>query len=143
MIRLVVAASFATSAAACGLVEPRSAQMIVILTGSQEVPPTPSAGTGRGAVTFDRNASQIGWSIDYAGLSGPLHSAHFHGPALPGTNAPVAVPIPVTYSPLVGTAAITDAMGADLLAGRFYLNLHTPSYPNGEIRGQVVGPAPM
>jgi hypothetical protein len=144
VIRHLVAASLAASTTtACAPVEPSLVQMNVKLTGTQEVPPTPSAGTGQGTITFDRATRQLGWSIAYAGLTGPLQSAHLHGPAMSGANAGVAVAIPVTFSPLAGVAIITEPMAADLLAGRFYVNLHTPSFPNGEIRGQVVGATPM
>ena len=145
IIRLLVATTLAVSTAACAPVEapPRLVQMNIVLTAMQEAPPTPSAATGQGIVTFDRETKQVSWSIVYDGLTGPLQAAHFHGPATPGTNAGVAVPIPVTFSPMVGAAILTGAMAEDLLAGRMYINLHTPAFPNGEIRGQVVGSAPM
>ncbi len=40
-------------------------------------------------------------------------------------------------SPVSGQATLTDAHAADLLAGRWYINLHTAANPGGEIRGQV------
>ncbi len=40
-------------------------------------------------------------------------------------------------SPVSGQATLTDAQAADLLAGRWYINLHTAANPGGEIRGQV------
>ncbi|MBC7801475.1 MAG: CHRD domain-containing protein, partial [Gemmatimonadaceae bacterium] len=36
-----------------------------------------------------------------------------------------------------GGATLTDAQLADVLAGRWYANLHTAANPNGEIRGQL------
>ena len=78
------------------------------------------------------------WRINYSGLSGPPTAAHFHGPAAPGANAGVAVPIPnPATSPVQGPATLTDAQAADLLAGRYYINIHTAANPGGEIRGQV------
>jgi len=32
-----------------------------------------------------------------------------------------------------------DAQAADLLAGRYYLNIHTAAHRPGEVRGQVTG----
>jgi hypothetical protein len=32
---------------------------------------------------------------------------------------------------------LTEAQAADLLAGRWYVNIHTAANPGGEIRGQV------
>lgn len=107
------------------------------LSGAQEVPPTPSPATGNVVATYDRTTRVLNWTVNYAGLTGPLQSAHFHGPVAAGGNAGVAIPITVTHSPLSGSATLTDAMAADLLRGLWYVNLHTPAYPNGEIRAQV------
>lgn len=49
----------------------------------------------------------------------------------------------IAAATMAGTAPLTDGQLADLLAGRYYLNIHTEQHPAGEIRGQVVkGPAP-
>ena len=37
-----------------------------------------------------------------------------------------------------GSATRTESNAAGLMAGRWYVNLHTAAYPAGEIRGQVV-----
>jgi hypothetical protein len=97
-----------------------------------------TAATGNATVTYDTASKQATWRITYSGLSGMPTAAHFHGPAQPGANAGVAVPIPnVAASPIQGSATLTDAQAADLLAGRYYINIHTAANPPGEIRGQV------
>jgi hypothetical protein len=97
-----------------------------------------AAATGNATVTYDTASKQVTWRITYSGLSGTPTAAHFHGPAQPGANAGVAVPIPnVATSPIQGSATLTDAQAADLLAGRYYVNIHTAANPPGEIRGQV------
>ena len=40
-------------------------------------------------------------------------------------------------SPATGSATLTDAQAADLMAGRWYVNIHTAANRGGEIRGQV------
>ncbi len=40
-------------------------------------------------------------------------------------------------SPAEGSATLTDAQAADLVAGKYYVNIHTAANPGGEIRGQV------
>jgi hypothetical protein len=108
------------------------------LSAAQEVPPNQSAGKGTAAVTFDTAAKKLSWTVNYSGLTGPATAAHFHGPGEPGKNAGVAVPIPnQASSPVTGTATLTDAQAADLMAGKYYVNVHTAANPDGEIRGQV------
>jgi len=97
-----------------------------------------AAATGAAAVTYDTASKQVTWRVTYSGLSGPPTMAHFHGPAEPGANAGVAVAMPnFAASPAQGSAVLTDAQAADLLAGRYYINVHTAANPRGEIRGQV------
>jgi len=67
---------------------------------------------------------------------------HFHGPAAPNLNAGVQVGVGVVGTPVVGNAILNAAQVADLLAGLWYLNLHTSMFPGGEIRGQVLVPEP-
>jgi hypothetical protein len=129
-------AAIAMLAASAALAE--EMKMKATLSGSQEVPPTQSAGKGDAAITFDSASKKLSWTVNYSGLSGPATAAHFHGPAEPGKNAGVAVPIPNQgKSPVTGSATLTDALAADLTAGKYYVNIHTAANPGGEIRGQV------
>jgi hypothetical protein len=108
------------------------------LSATQEVPPNTSQGKGNADITFDTASKQLTWTVNYSGLSGPATAAHFHGPAESGKNAGVAVPIPnQATSPVTGSHTLTDAQANDLLAGRYYVNVHTAANPGGEIRGQV------
>jgi CHRD domain len=113
-------------------------KMKATLDGKSEVPPNTSAGTGTADVDFDPASKKLSWKLTYSGLTGPATAAHFHGPGEPGKNAGVAVAIPnATSSPAEGSATLTDAQAADLLAGKYYINVHTQANPGGEIRGQV------
>ena len=113
-------------------------KMKATLDGKSEVPPNASAGTGTADIDYDAATRKLSWKLTYSGLSGPATAAHFHGPADPGTNAGVAVAIPnATSSPAEGSATLTDAQAADLMAGKYYVNVHTAANPGGEIRGQV------
>ena len=97
-----------------------------------------AAAKGDAAVTYDTASKQVTWRITYSGLSGPPTAAHFHGPAQPGANAGVAVAIPnPATAPVQGSAMLTEAQAADLLGGRYYINIHTAANPGGEVRGQV------
>jgi hypothetical protein len=51
--------------------------------------------------------------------------------------APWAVPITPAASPFEGSATLNDAQANELLAGKWYVNVHTEANKGGEIRGQV------
>ena len=108
------------------------------LKASEEVPPNDSKATGTVTATYDSASKKLTWKGNYSGLTGPATMAHFHGPAEPGKNAGVAVPITPSASPFENSANLTDAQAADLMAGRWYVNVHTAAHPGGEIRGQLV-----
>jgi len=108
------------------------------LSGANEVPPKQTAGTGTFEVTLNKDNYQLHYHVVYSGLSGPATAGHFHGPAAAGANAGVVVPFKSAASPIDGDATLTPAQAADLLAGLWYINVHTAANPGGEIRGQVV-----
>ena len=113
-------------------------KMKATLDGASEVPPNTSAGKGTADIDYDAASKKLTWKLTYSGLTGPATAAHFHGPAEAGKNAGVAVAIPgATASPAEGSATLTDAQAADLMAGKYYVNIHTAANPGGEIRGQV------
>src|SRR3984893_6891664 len=109
------------------------------LTAASEVPPKASDGHGQLTGTYDTSSKELQWNVVYSNLTGPATIAHFHGPAPVGKNAGVAIPIaaPDLPSPIKGHATLTDPQEKDLLAGEWYVNVHTAKNPGGEIRGQV------
>jgi hypothetical protein len=109
------------------------------LKASSEVPPNDSKGTGTVTATYDTATKALTYTAEYSGLTGPATAAHFHGPAEPGANAGVAVPVQgALTSPIKGTATLTEAQAADLQAGKFYFNVHTAANKGGEVRGQMM-----
>lgn len=105
------------------------------LSGSQEVPPKQSSGTGSATATLD--GDKLTYDVTYNGLTGPATAAHIHGPAEPGANAGVLVPFANPASPIKGTATLTPQQVSDLKAGKEYVNVHTKQNPGGEVRGQL------
>lgn len=123
-----------------GLTTVASAEIVKLqaeLKGSNEVPPNTSSGSGKAEATFDTDTRFLTYTVSYSGLSGPALGAHFHGPGEAGKNAGIALPFKSTESPIQGTATLTDAQAADLLAGKWYANIHTAANPGGELRGQM------
>ena len=109
------------------------------LRGANEVPPVAATGSGSVDAAFNKDTMQLRWKVTYNGLTGAATAGHFHGPAAVGSNAGVALgwPNPIA-SGMDGTATLTASQAADLLAGRWYANLHTAANPGGELRGQMI-----
>lgn len=113
--------------------------MTADLTGTAEVPPNDSAGTGKLEATYDTETMMFTWTVTYEGLTGDATAAHFHGPADPTATAGPVVPIEGDLaSPIEGSATLTEGQAAELEGGMWYFNLHTAQYPDGELRGQVM-----
>jgi CHRD domain len=120
---------------------PALAEMVNLkgdLKASSEVPANDSKATGSFTATYDTASKKLSWKGTYSGLTGNATAAHFHGPAEAGKNAGVVVPFKETGPSFSGTADLTDAQAADLMAGKWYVNVHTQANPGGEIRGQVM-----
>jgi hypothetical protein len=108
------------------------------LKGSNEVPPNNSPASGEATATFNTETKTLAWTITFKDLTGPAVAAHFHGPSEPGKNAGIVLPFKSAQSPIEGTATLSETQVADLIAGKWYANIHTAANPGGELRGQMV-----
>ena len=118
----------------------------VQLDGGHEAPPVTTPGKGNADLSYDPSTRLLTWTVTDSGLSSAATMAHFHGPAPAGKNADVQIWIskrgaPAT-GPIKGQATLTSAQAQQLLAGDWYINVHTTDHPAGEIRGQVIPPKP-
>jgi len=113
-----------------------------ILEGGQAVPPVASAGGGSFAVTVDTTASTLVAHVNTSGLDDAT-AAHLHD-AYAGTSGGVAVGLTQDGGDVAHWSAIDAPLDAAALAafsgGRYYVNVHTPANPGGEVRGQVAPP---
>ncbi len=117
---------------------------VLTIDGMQHTPVVDTPATGSGTATLDTGSNLLTWDITYENLSGPAIVAHFHGPAPLCEPAGVQITILEGGGPPSGTIAgsttISQAQAADLLAGLWYVNIHTAMHPGGEIRGQAAPP---
>ncbi len=120
-----------------------------LLWGTQEVPANASASTGTALLTVSADRTSIAFTVttNATGLTG----AHLH-PGAPGVNGGILFDLgtvagglsasmtgtlsAANFSPASGIATFDDAVTA-LLNGDTYINIHTGSFPGGELRGQV------
>jgi hypothetical protein len=108
------------------------------MTGASEDPAVPTDGSGMAEATLNKDTNVLKWKLTYSGLTGPASAAHFHGPAVAGSNAGVVIPFASAASPIEGQATLTPPQVADLMAGKWYANVHTATNKGGEIRGQMM-----
>lgn len=112
------------------------------LSGQKEVAPNFSTATGILTGTYDEATNLLSFTVMFNGLTGPSTAAHFHGPAFDWQNAGVQIalagfPVGVTSGNYVNAFVLTDVQESQLLAGMWYLNIHSQVLPGGEIRGQI------
>jgi CHRD domain len=154
-IILALAASMLAAPAAYSQTERFSAS----LSGSQEVPPINTAGTGNFQMTIQ--PSGITFSLTFSDLSSPLAVAHLHfapskvnggvsiflcgGGGQPDCPATTEGEITgtITAANVTGPAAQGIAPGdldsalETIRIGLSYANMHTANFGGGEIRGQL------
>ena len=108
------------------------------LNGTQQVPPAATSASGTGSFQLDPSTHMLSYKIEFSGLTSAETGTHIHGPAAAGSNAPIIFVIPAPGSPKTGTVGpLTASQEADLIAGLWYVNIHSTIFPGGEIRGQL------
>lgn len=129
------------------------------LSGDNGVPARDTNATGQVIVEVNKDESSIHFKLIVANVQTNITGSHFHmGPA--GANAGVVVNLlnvsdvpPNTNAPVNGVLAEGTITASNLLgalankplsnlisairAGNIYINVHTTTYPGGEIRGQL------
>lgn len=110
------------------------------LSGGQEVPSIDNGAFGFALGFVNSSLDSMNVAVLADNLSDTLTGAHFHTGPL-NMNGPVAINLTddiegnliVNDEPI----AVTSDVLASFLTGELYINLHTSTYPGGELRGQV------
>ncbi len=139
----------------------------VVLSGANEIPAATTTGSGSAVITLNTTTHRLRVSANFTGLVGNTTAAHVHCCVAQPANAGVATTTPTfvgfptgvragswdnTYDmTLAGTwngafvtanggtpAGAEAAFATGVAAGRSYLNIHSASFPGGEIRGLLV-----
>jgi hypothetical protein len=137
----------------------RSFDIKASLTGYQEVPPISTAATGTFTATVSTDLTTITYSLMFSGLSAATTAAHIHfgqrsvsggvvaflcggggKPACPASGTVNGTIVAADIQALTGQGIDAGELPAVLDAiknGAGYVNVHSTTFPTGEIRGQV------
>jgi hypothetical protein len=115
-----------------------------VLSGANEVPARTTNATGMATLVVDMTTGKATLSVSFSGLTTGLTGAHIHCCAGPTANAGVIVDFgsQLTTGATSGSFTnysftLTAQQLNDLRNGLMYVNIHSSTYPGGEIRGQL------
>ena len=90
-----------------------------------------TSATGTLTASLNPGTKELSYTFTWQGLTGKAIEMHIHD------GGPIIIPITgfpqATSGTFSGMATITDAQVTDLIAGKFYGQIHTENYPAGEI----------
>lgn len=128
----------------------------IIMSGAQETPAVPSTALGTMDVLYSKETRTLSYKVTWSGLTDSVSLMHIHGLAPTGFAAGVVQTIvgasnsifpqktsgKYTFlkSGTISGVLLADGVAVkeqDILNGVYYMNIHTPAYPGGEIRGQI------
>ena len=103
------------------------------VNGAQEVPPTDSTHTGNCIADLANNAFSV--NVQCSHNVPVVTDIHLHV-APPGVDGPIVFDFP-NANTFNSDVPLTPRLIADFAAGFLYVNVHSPDYETGEIRGQL------
>ena len=107
------------------------------LNGANERPnPNTSTATGSATLTYNNESNVFTIVVTYSGMTAT--ASHIHKGEATVSGGVIFGFSPVTSPINYTSAALTAAQETDLLAGLYYVNVHSSTFPGGEIRGQLI-----
>jgi hypothetical protein len=112
-----------------------------ILSGAEEVPRVATSASGRATMVLQDDLTTLLFHLEVAGIAN-VTAAHIHTGS-PGENGDILFPLMDDTdtlepgNPVTGSLTLTGEQVAELVAGNYYVNVHTEVNPAGEIRGQL------
>lgn len=119
--------------------KPEIQNYAVLLEGMQEVPMVDTDQSAIATVSINETDMMVMAEMDLSDVSG-VTAAHIHAGEV-GINGPVVFGFSDSDGDgvwIIESEEVTQAQHDTLLAGRWYVNVHTESFPNGELRGQIL-----
>lgn len=110
-------------------------------------------------LSYDDVTQILDLNFTFAGLTTGFNEdaaggLHIHGPATFVQNAAIEINLATSSDfnlvinaddisgTLTGSTVLTDAQESDLLAGLYYVNIHSDEFGNGELRGNLTSVVP-
>jgi hypothetical protein len=124
------------------IVPPDMAVLFVTLSGAEEVPAVVTNARAIAAITYDPSFATGGIAV-HVNTSGLDDAAMAHVHQAPeGANGPVLFGLtqdPNDVKHWQSDGAVLNAAGVQAFnAGDLYVNVHTPDFEDGEVRGQII-----
>ena len=114
------------------------------MSGLQEVPQRETLAKGWIDARYEKESKMLKFTVKWQDLTGIPIGSHIHGVAPKGVNAGIKYDFtPLLPKAVAGTftnSVVVDGVSIkedSLLLGYYYINIHTPKFPGGEIRGQL------
>ncbi len=108
---------------------------VATLSGAEETPAV--ATTATGTATFELSADKTTLTYHLTHNVAAASAAHIHLGA-GGEKGDVDYPLTPVSADMTGTITLKSGDADNLEAGKLYVNVHSPTHADGEIRGQLL-----
>ena len=107
------------------------------INNSNTQPRSNSSAQGAASLEYNKKTKTLTWNVTYSGMTPTV--AHIHSANPAWENGPVEIPFTnVQTSPITGSLQLSQEQENKLIFGNMYINIHSETYPMGEIRGQIL-----